>query len=204
MRFKTLTEEKTMVFMVSFFLTSITSIFYLLLLGAKLDFMPVIGNYFSKGKNRDFTHDWFFDLGSIFINRMVILTIFPIQETIKAPVMRKVNQLKFRLKPFSSDSKSMWEYYKLKLQSDFLHELDYTKLGNVLLMAFMFGPGIPIMFPMAFLYVFFNEFCMRSQLAYQHRAPFKFSNRINDSFIKFCCVLPILYSGIGLWMYSNR
>ena len=118
--------------------------------------------------------------------------------------MRKVNELVFRLKPFSSDSKTMWQFYKLTLQSEFKHELDYLKLGNVLLMAFMFGPGIPIMMPMAFIYVFLNEFCLRAQLAYQHRAPFKFSNSMNERFTKFCSVLPILYASIGFWMYSNR
>ena len=47
----------------------------------------------------------------------------------------------------------MWQFYKLKLLSEFKYENDYLKLGNVLLMAFMFGPGIPIMMPMAFIYV---------------------------------------------------
>lgn len=91
MHFTTRSEEKTVIFAVSFFLTAFTSIFYLLLLGAQLDFMPVIGNYFSKGKNRDFTWDWFFELGSLYINRMLLLVIFPITETVKAPIMKKVN-----------------------------------------------------------------------------------------------------------------
>lgn len=78
------------------------------------------------------------------------------------------------------------------------------KLGNVLLMAFLFGPGIPIMFPLALIYVLINESALRCQLAYQCRSPFNYSMEMNRSFIKFCSFLPILYGSFGLWMYSNR
>ena len=71
-------------------------------------------------------------------------------------------------------------------------------------MAFMFAPGIPIMMPLAFIYAFLNDLFLRSQLAYQHRLPFKFENSKNQQFLKFCCFLPVLYSSIGFWMYSNR
>ena len=87
MDFKTKSQEKTVIFWVSFFFTAFTSIFYLLLLGAKLDFMPLIGSYFTKGKNRDFTWHWFFELGSVYINRMVMLVISPILNSIIAWVM---------------------------------------------------------------------------------------------------------------------
>jgi len=82
--------------------------------------------------------------------------------------------------------------------------MNMFKLGNVLLMAFMFGPGIPIMFPMAFLYVVFNESCLRFQLAYQCRTPNKYSSEMNRALVRLCAFMPVIYSSFGLWMYSNR
>ena len=58
-----------------YFLTAITtlqSIFIILLLNFQLDFVPLIGWYFSDGKNRDITSEFYEEMGSIFILRMVI------------------------------------------------------------------------------------------------------------------------------------
>lgn len=63
---------------------------------------------------------------------------------------------------------------------------------------------MPIMFPLALLYVTVNESALRYQLAYQCRNPFNYSMELNQSFLKFCALMPILYSCFGLWMYSNR
>lgn len=40
------------------------------LMGAKLDFMGSIGKRFN-GKYRDFNHDWFIKIGSIFVTTMI-------------------------------------------------------------------------------------------------------------------------------------
>ena len=60
----------------------------------------------------------------------------------------------------------MWQYYKSELGNPWFFESNLFKLGNVLLMAFMFGAGIPIMFPLALVYVLINEMALRFQLAY--------------------------------------
>lgn len=60
--------------------TAFTSILVILLLGAKLDFIPIIGRYLKDGKNRDFTWEWYMEIGGLFIMRMIILTIGPLIE----------------------------------------------------------------------------------------------------------------------------
>lgn len=60
----------------------------------------------------------------------------------------------------------MWQYFNSELGAQWFFENNLFKLGNVLLIAFMFGPGMPIMFPLALLYVVINESALRYQLAY--------------------------------------
>lgn len=60
----------------------------------------------------------------------------------------------------------MWQYFNSQLGNVWFFENNLFKLGNVMLMAFMFAPGIPIMFPLATLYVFINESALRYQLSY--------------------------------------
>lgn len=78
------------------------------------------------------------------------------------------------------------------------------KLVSVLLLAFMFGPGIPILFPMALIFVFVNENMVRYQIAYACNKPLKYSNNFIKILLRHCAFLPVLYSLIGIWMYSNR
>lgn len=185
--------------------TAFTSIFVILILGAKLDFVPIFGKYLKDGKNRDFTWEWYMEIGSFFIYRMIILTMGPIIEVVTATPVKKLLQYIFRRKClYASNAKTMWQYYNSELGAPWLFENNLFKLGNVLLMAFMFGPGIPIMFPLAFVYALINESTLRYQLAYQCRSPFNYSMEMNITFVRFCALLPVLYSSFGLWMYSNR
>jgi len=142
------------------------------------------------------------EIGGLFITRMIILTIGPLIEAASARPAQYVQQLLFRR--ITKNQKSMWDYYKSEVGKPFFLEMNTFKLGNVLLMAFMFGPGIPIMFPLALLFVIFNESSLRFQLAYQCRTPFKYSSAMNRSLIRLCAFMPVLYSSFGLWMYSNR
>lgn len=64
--------------------TAFTSIIVILLLGAKLDFIPFFGKFLKDGKNRDFTWEWYMEIGSFFIYRMMLLTIGPIIEVCAA------------------------------------------------------------------------------------------------------------------------
>lgn len=98
----------------------------------------------------------------------------------------------------------MWDYYYSELGTAFYLDKNMNQLGCILMMAFFFGPGIPIMFPLATILIILNEIFMRYQLAYQFSKPFNYSNELNSIFIKFCDTLPMMYSLIGFWMYSNR
>lgn len=98
----------------------------------------------------------------------------------------------------------MWQYFSSELGNAWLFENNLFKLGNVMLMAFLFAPGIPIMFPFALLYVTINLLGTRHYLAYQCRKPFNYSNDMNVSLIKLLNFMPILYASFGIWMYSNR
>lgn len=47
-------------------------------MGGKLDFVPYIGKYMAEGKNRDFTYQWYKQIGGLFIVRMIILNFKPL------------------------------------------------------------------------------------------------------------------------------
>jgi hypothetical protein len=98
----------------------------------------------------------------------------------------------------------MWDEYKSRLGGLFTLENNLMRTSMVLLVTFIFGAGIPIMFIIALAYIVVNEMCLRYQLAYHFRKPFNYSNELNDMFMKFCAILPVFYSAFGFYMYSSR
>lgn len=91
LNFKKKSSEAISNFIYLLSVTSFTSIFVILLLGAKLDFVPFFGQYLKDGKNRDFTWEWYIEIGSFFIYRMILLTIAPIIEVCKATPTKKAS-----------------------------------------------------------------------------------------------------------------
>jgi len=87
--FKTKTQEisyqkiwiQTMQFM--------NSVVLIVLMGAKLDFIPVVGNIFD-GSHRDFTACWYDKIGSIFVVTMAIYIINPFIELIVTLMTQKI------------------------------------------------------------------------------------------------------------------
>jgi len=69
--------------------TAFTSVFVILLLGAKLDFVPFFGQYLKDGKNRDFTWEWYIEIGGLFIYRMIMLCLVPMNEVCSATPTKK-------------------------------------------------------------------------------------------------------------------
>lgn len=156
------TNEAMANFFLLFGVTSYNSIFLILFLGAKLDFIPILGQYFRDGKNRDFTYIWYKEIGAIFISRMIILLIQSFIPTVKTRIMNCLNWIYFKQNCIGSTyRKGVWQYIEAQLGPYFKVETNMFNLANVLLMTFMFGAGIPILFPLALLYVIFNEGNMR-------------------------------------------
>lgn len=48
------------------------------LLNAKLDFLPVFGKFLKDGKMRDFTWEWYKEIGGVYIFKMMPMALNPI------------------------------------------------------------------------------------------------------------------------------
>ena len=69
--------------------------------------------------------------------------------------------------------------------------------------SFLFGPGLPILFPIALFGMIVLYITNRIALAYYSRRPPGYDNKMNQTAIGFLGFAPILYAGVGTWVYSN-
>lgn len=68
----------------------------------------------------------------------------------------------------------------------------------------MYGPGIPILFPLGLLNFIVLYALERYKLAYYYRKPPNFSEELNTQCMRSILWGPALYAAFGFWMYSNR
>ena len=69
---------------------------------------------------------------------------------------------------------------------------------------FLFGPGIPILFPIALFGMLTLYVTNRITLAYWHRRPPVYDYKMNETTINMLAFAPLLYSIFGAWVYSNQ
>lgn len=68
---------------------------------------------------------------------------------------------------------------------------------------FLFGAGVPLLFPVAFLCLIILYIFEKKTVCKQVRKPADYDPNMNDNLMKILLNGPILYSAFGYWMYSN-
>jgi hypothetical protein len=67
----------------------------------------------------------------------------------------------------------------------------------------MFGPGMPILFPVAMSSLFVIYFLENYMLYYVFKNPPAYDEVLNDRVLANLAFAPIFMLGFGYWMFSN-
>jgi len=79
----------------------------------------------------------------------------------------------------------------------------YATMLVVALLAFTYGPGLPIMYLLAAVYFFVNYWTDKIMIFYNHRKPLYFDEMLALQTTKWLKVGVVLHFLVGLMMYSN-
>jgi hypothetical protein len=74
---------------------------------------------------------------------------------------------------------------------------------NTIFMTFMFGAGMPILFPIALASFIIFYIVERLSLAYSAKSPPVFDDKLNRSVVTFLLVAPLIFCAFGYWMLTN-
>ena len=80
---------------------------------------------------------------------------------------------------------------------------EYSLLLMFTWVTFLFAPGMPILFPIALVYMIVLYTTDRLALAYWYRRPPVYDEKMNKTTIILLSFAPFLYSGMACWLYSN-
>ena len=75
---------------------------------------------------------------------------------------------------------------------------------NVTFVTFLFGPGMPVLFPLAWFAVFLQYTMERLMMAYSYRKPIMYDSEINRNCLKMLGFAPLVYVFSAAWTFSNQ
>lgn len=97
----------------------------------------------------------------------------------------------------------MCEYWETYVGPEYVIENNQAALLNFTMTCFLFGAGIPILFPISLLCLIVLYLFEKKTIARLVRIPKNFDPQMNEEIISMFLYGPIFYSAIGYWMYSN-
>lgn len=102
-----------------------------------------------------------------------------------------------------TNTKTIQAYVDVYGGPPFQIHFKYSTCLCVTYIAFMYGAGMPFLFPVAALTLFVLYTVERLLVAYSYKEPPSYDEKINKSAINKLLAAPLLYLAFGYWMYSN-
>jgi hypothetical protein len=173
---------------------------------------------FNSGNNGDFNESFFTVIGNTLISTMIFNAIYPILEFFMYWGLRILyRQMDRGLCACSRDkngnscfsswrttSTSIQNYINLYSGPIYYMHYKYSTILTTCYVTFMYGFGLPYLFPVAILAITVLYFVEKTMLYYCYRSPPMYDEKTYELVIKMCKGAPIFYCAFGYWMASNK
>ena len=77
-------------------------------------------------------------------------------------------------------------------------------LVNLVFITFLFGPGMPILFPIALAGLMWNLFTERIRMAYSYKKPPMYDTDLIQKTLNVIGLAPVFYFLMAIWLFSNQ
>jgi hypothetical protein len=85
----------------------------------------------------------------------------------------------------------------------FIH-YKYSAILNIVFVTFMYGLGIPLLFPLAVLQILMLYVVEKLMIYYSYRQPPMYDDKLNNRVLALLTYAPLFLFSFGYWMYSNQ
>jgi hypothetical protein len=138
---------------------------------------------------------------------MVINAIMPCVNTVVGFVVPMIKQ---KLDNGNTDDvyntkqTSMGKFKAIYSGVEYLIHFKYSDALNITYITFMYGLGMPILFPVAALNLFLTYLGERITVAYNVKQPPAMDDSLNNNIMGMIKLAPLFFLFNGYWMISNR
>mmetsp|Transcript_10851 Transcript_10851/g.14605 ORF Transcript_10851/g.14605 Transcript_10851/m.14605 type:complete len:219 (+) Transcript_10851:2354-3010(+) len=105
---------------------------------------------------------------------------------------------------YHTKTSQIYHYLSLYTGPDYIVHYKFSGILNITFVTMMYGLGLPMLFPIAFLSYFIIYATERYQLAYTYQLPPAMDSKMTDNAMQMLTYTPLLFLINGYWMLSNR
>jgi len=197
-----LSKTTSVTFWVQFF----NSGFLLLLINANMSEQPFSFGL-TSGSMADFSGNWYRSVGNITIGAMFFNLYYPLLEAGMYWAIRAFGRCRdrgCRLSGRTTKQASIQAYMNVWSGPVYYMHYKYSSIMTITFITFIYGFGMPILFPIAcgsFIVLYIVE---KWLLFYGYRLPPMYDERLSQDVLNKLQFAPILYLMFGYWMVSNQ
>lgn len=100
-------------------------------------------------------------------------------------------------------STSVKQYIEIRAGPQYLMHFKYSTILNTVFVTFMFGFGIPILFPICFITLLGIYIIEKASFYYSYRLPPMYNEQLSQVVLDTLMYAPLFYLGFGYWMSSS-
>jgi len=105
---------------------------------------------------------------------------------------------------YHTSSTSIKDYTSVYNGPSYYIHYKYSTILNTIFVTFMFGFGLPYLFPVAMASMIVLYFIEKSMLYWSYMQPPMYDQRLNETVLRFMKYATLFYLGFGYWMASNQ
>lgn len=205
--YKTETEKlestTTVVFLVQYF-----TLAWLILL-VQADMSEQFFNFgMTGGAFSDFNSGFFSSSANTIIASVQFNAIFPILEFIGFFGIRflfRILDSNFRIcDKYATKTTSIQSYINTYAGPEYSLHYKYSAILQTTFVTFMYGFGVPVLFPYAVFTFVVLYFVEKTMLFYSYRLPPMYDERLSQSVLNKLQFAPLVFLGFGYWMVSSK
>lgn len=191
--------------MLTFYVLFLNTAFLLLIVNANMTEQPI--SFGLAGPISDFNSNWFRITGNTLVSTMIFNAYYPILEFFMYYGMRLFFRLLdsgWGLEKYRTKQTSIQGYIDIRAGPAYLMHFKYSTILNSIFVTFMFGFGIPILFPITAVTFFIIYVIEKASFYYSYRLPPSYDERLSQAVLSTCMWAPLFYLGFGYWMASSK
>lgn len=163
---------------------------------------------FANGLYTDLNSAWFQEMAVVICYNMMYLAYWPIIEFSYTWALKVAFQCLDQCRlvpnnPYNTRSKTILGFEALYNGPEFYIHWKYATILTVVYVAALFGPMLPILFPISVLNLVILYFTERLMMAYSYKRPPMYDQTLNEVTINMLYTAPIIYCASCAWTFSN-
>ena len=201
----TLTQQMKQITMSIFVSQFFNTGLLLMLVNANLTKQGFLLGQIFQGNDSDFSSKWFITVGDTLVSSLVLNIYFPAIEAFIWFLIRTLRRvIDRRCWTRGTSVKTRQAYIEIHAGPVFYMHYKYSMILNIIFITFMFGTGMPILFPIATLTFLTLYILEKGMLYYGYREPPVYDEVLNEAVLSVMKLAPLFMLGFGYWFLSSK